>query len=92
MRTKCWSLKEAFARPRRPRGADDRAFALRLARSGARHPVARERMRYDPAIAQVTSRSDTADGPTAGTATVDPLEFLARLVTPIPDPGPVMPR
>ena len=28
---------------------------------------------------QVTYRSDKTDGPTAGTATVDPLEFLARL-------------
>jgi Putative transposase len=41
---------------------------------------------------QVTSRSDKADGPTAGTATVDPLEFLARLVTHIPEPGQVMQR
>jgi hypothetical protein len=35
----------------------------------------------------VTYRSDKADGPTAGTATVGPLEFLARLVTHIPDPA-----
>ena len=33
-----------------------------------------------------------AEGPTAGTATVDPLEFLARLVTHIPEPGQVMQR
>ncbi len=71
---------------------DDRAFALRWARSCARNPVALERMRSDPAIEQVTYRSDQADGPTAGTATGDPLEFLARLVTHIPDPGPVMQR
>lgn len=31
-------------------------------------------------------------GPTVGTTTVDPLEFLARLVTHIPDPGQVMQR
>ncbi len=71
---------------------DDRAFALRLAGYCARNPVALERMTYDPAIEQVTYRSDTADGPTAGTATVDPLEFLVPLVTHIPDPGQVMQR
>jgi hypothetical protein len=49
-------------------------------------------MTYDPALEQVTYRSDKADGPTAGTATVEPLEFLARLVTHIPDPGQVMQR
>ena len=32
------------------------------------------------------------DGPTAGTQTLDPLEFLARLLTHIPDPGQVMTR
>ena len=57
---------------------EDRAFALR--------------MTYDPAIDQVTYRSDKAAGPTAGTATVDLLEFLARLVTHIPDKGQVMQR
>lgn len=71
---------------------DDRAFALRLARYCARNPVALERMSYDPALEQVTYRSDKAEGPTAGTATVGPLEFLARLVTHIPDPGQVMQR
>ena len=65
---------------------DDRAFALRLARSCARNPVALERMAYEPAIEQVTYRSDKPDGPTAGPELVDPLEFLARLVTHIPDP------
>ena len=58
----------------------------------ARNPVALERMAYDPAIEQVTYRSDKPDGPTAGTEPVDPLEFLARLVTHIPDPGQVMQR
>jgi len=32
------------------------------------------------------------DGPPAGTAALDPLEFLARLLTHIPDPGQVMTR
>jgi hypothetical protein len=40
----------------------------------------------------LTYRSDKADGPTAGTQAVDPLEFLARLLTHVPDPGQVMTR
>jgi hypothetical protein len=71
---------------------DDRAFALRLARYCARAPVALERMSYEAERERVTYRSDKAAGPTAGTETVDPLEFLARVVTHIPDPGQVMQR
>ena len=71
---------------------DDRAFALRLARYCARNPLALERMTYDPALEQVAYRFDKADGPTAGTATVGPLEFLARRVTHVPHPGQVMQR
>ncbi len=71
---------------------DDRVFALRLARYCARNPVALERMSYDAEMERVTYRSDKVEGPTAGTETVDPLEFLARLVTHLPDPGQVMPR
>lgn len=37
---------------------DDRAFATRLARYGARNPVALERLTYDRAAKSVTSRSD----------------------------------
>ncbi len=59
---------------------DDRAFANRLARYCARNPVALERLTYDQTAKAVTYRSDKADGPTAGTETADPLEFL--------DPGP----
>jgi hypothetical protein len=73
-------------------GGDDRPFALRLARSGARNPVALERLAYDPAGEQLTYRSDEADGPTAGTQTQDPPLFLARLLTHIPDPGLAMTR
>ena len=40
----------------------------------------------------MTYRSDKTAGPTAGTATVDPLEFLARVVTHTPNPGQVMQR
>ncbi|WP_396222973.1 transposase [Gemmatimonas sp.] len=63
---------------------DDRAFATRLSRYCARNPVALERLTYDRAAKAVTYRSDKADGPTAGTETVDPLEFLARVLVHIP--------
>ena len=65
---------------------------LRLARYCARNPLALDRLTYDPATEQLSYRSDKADGPTAGTAALDPLEFLARLLTHIPDPGQVMTR
>ncbi|WP_434479298.1 transposase [Gemmatimonas sp.] len=71
---------------------DDRAFATRLARYCARNPVALERLTYDRAAKAVTYRSDKADGPTAGTETVDPLEFLARVLVHIPDQGHVTTR
>jgi len=71
---------------------DDRAFATRLARYGARNPVALERLTYDRAAKIVTDRSDTSDGPTAGTETADPLEFLARVLVHIPDKGHVTAR
>jgi hypothetical protein len=47
---------------------------------------------YDPATEQLSYRSDKTDGPTAGTAALDPREVLARLLTHIPDPGQVMTR
>ncbi|GAB1343428.1 IS91 family transposase [Gemmatimonas sp.] len=71
---------------------DDRAFATRLARYCARNPVALERLTYDRAAKAVTYRSDKSDGPTAGTETVDPLEFLARVLVHIPDKGQVTTR
>jgi len=40
----------------------------------------------------VTDRSDTSDGPTAGTETVDPVAFLARVLVHIPDQGHVTTR
>ena len=58
---------------------DDRAFATRLARYCARNPVALQRLTYDRTTKAVTYRSDTSDGPTAGTETVDP--------TRVPGPG-----
>jgi hypothetical protein len=71
---------------------DDTAFALRLARYCARNPVALERLEYDAKARRVKYRSDKIEGPTAGSETVDPLEFLARLVTHIPDKHQVMTR
>ena len=43
-------------------------------------------MTYDPAIEQVTYRSNKAQGPTDGTEPVDPLELLVRLGTTSPTP------
>jgi hypothetical protein len=71
--------------------AEDRAFALRLARYCARCPVALERLDYRSGGA-VTYQSDKATGPTAGTETVDALDFLARVVSHIPDKGQVLQR
>jgi hypothetical protein len=71
---------------------DDRAFAKRLARYCARNPVALERLTYDRAAKAVTYRSDKSEGPTAGTETADPMEFLARVLVHIPDKGHVTTR
>ncbi|MBK9409749.1 MAG: transposase [Gemmatimonadetes bacterium] len=51
-----------------------------------------ERLTYDRAAHAVTYRSDKSEGPTAGTETVDPLEFLARVLVHIPDKGHVTTR
>ncbi|MDP1859762.1 MAG: transposase [Gemmatimonadaceae bacterium] len=40
----------------------------------------------------MTYGSDKSDGPTAGTETADPLEFLARVLVHIPDKGHVTKR
>jgi len=71
---------------------DDRAFATRLARYCARNPVALEQLTYDRAAKAVTYRSDTSEGPTAGTETADPLEFPARVLMHLPDQGHVTRR
>ena len=60
---------------------DDRALATRLARYGARNPVAVERLTYDRTTQAVTSRSDKSDGPTAGTETVDPPMRIVACIT-----------
>lgn len=51
-----------------------------------------ERLTYDGAAQAVTYRSDKSLGPTTGTETADPLEFLARILTHIPDMGQVTTR
>jgi hypothetical protein len=71
---------------------DDRAFATRLARYCARNPVALERLTYDRAAKAVTYRSDKSEGPTTRPETVDPLEFLVRVLVHIPDKGHVTTR
>ena len=63
--------------------------ASRAAYSGAASAralsVALERLTYDRSAKAVTYRSDTSEGPTAGTETADPLEFLARVRVHLPD-------
>ncbi|MEI6813988.1 MAG: transposase, partial [bacterium] len=51
-----------------------------------------ERLTYDRRAKAVTYRSDKSEGPTAGTETADPLEFLARVLVHIPDKGHVTTR
>jgi hypothetical protein len=73
-------------------GADERDFAVRLARYCARNPVALGRMEYQEEDSTVTYHSDKPTGPTAGSETVDALEFLARVVSHIPNKGQVLQR
>ena len=51
-----------------------------------------ERLTYDRTATAVTDRSDKSDGPTAGTETVDPLKFPARVLVHIPDTNHVTTR
>ena len=51
-----------------------------------------ERLTYDRHAKTVMYRSDNSDGPTAGTKTADPLEFLALVLVHIPDQGHVTTR
>jgi hypothetical protein len=71
---------------------DDRALATRIARYCAQNPVAPERLTYDRSAKAVTYRSAKSEGPTAGTETVDPLEFLARVLVYLPARGHVTTR
>jgi len=64
---------------------DDAYGILQLARYAARAPVALQRMHYDAKNQRVRIVSDKTDGPTAGTHEFEALEFLARLLTHVPD-------
>ena len=57
--------------------AADREFAVRLARYCARNPVALSRLAYQSDDATVTYHSHKPTGPTAGSETLDLLEFPA---------------
>ena len=72
--------------------AADRAAVLRVARYGARAPVAESRLRYDAERAEVELASDAVEGPYAGVHRFAALEFLARLVDHIPAKGEVRVR
>ena len=72
--------------------ATDRAAVLRVARYGARAPVAESRLRYDAGLAEVELASDAVDGPYAGVHRFAAVEFLARLVQHIPGKGEVRVR
>jgi hypothetical protein len=60
-----------------------------LVRYSARAPLALSRITYLPEEGRVCLRSDKADGPTAGTHSFEPLEFLARLLAHLPRKGDV---
>ncbi len=72
--------------------AEDREFAVRLARYCARNPVALSRLEYQSDNATVSYHSDKPTGPTASSETLDVLEFLARVVSHIPNKGQVLQR
>ena len=72
--------------------ADDRAAVLRVARYGARAPVAESRLRCDAERAEVELVSDATEGPYAGVHRFGALGFLARLVDHIPGKGEVRVR
>ena len=72
--------------------AEDRAVVLRVARYGARAPVAESRPSYDAERAEVELASDAVDGPYAGVHRMAAVEFVARLVQHIPGKGEVRVR
>ena len=69
--------------------AQDRAAVLRVARYGARAPVAESRLRYDAERAEVELSSDATEGPYVGVHRIAAVECLARLVDHIPGKGEV---
>jgi hypothetical protein len=65
---------------------------LRVARYGARAPVAESRLSYDVERVEVELASDASAGPYAGVHRMAAVEFLARLVDHIPGKGEVRTR
>jgi hypothetical protein len=63
----------------------EREGLLRVARYGARAPVAESRLRYDAERAEVELVADRTDGPYAGVHRMTALEFLARWVDHVPE-------
>ncbi len=55
-------------------------------------PAPHRRLEYQRADGTVTDHSDKPTGPTAGSETMDALEFLARVASHIPDKGPALLR
>ena len=72
--------------------AEDRAAVLRVARYGARAPVAESRLSYDAEHAEVELSSDALEGPYVGVHRFAAVEFVARLVQHIPGKGEVRVR
>ncbi len=70
--------------------AEDRTFATRLTRYCGRAPVTLGRLAYEAESVTVRYQSDKSSGPTDETGTLDPPEFLARVVTSIPNQGQVL--
>ncbi len=71
--------------------AADGEFAVRLARYCARNPVALSRLAYPSDNATVTYHSDKPTGPTAGSETVEVLEFQGARGEPHSQQGPSAP-
>ena len=65
---------------------------LRVARYGARAPVAQSRLRDDAELAEVELKSDASKGPYVGVHRFAAVEFLARGVDHIPAKGEVRVR
>jgi len=65
---------------------EDRASLLRVARYGARAPVAEGRLRYEAARAEIELVSDARGGPYVGVQRMTALEFVARWVRHVPEP------
>ncbi len=66
-------------------GIEEREGVLRVARHGARAPVADSRLRYDAERAEVELVSDRNDGPYAGAHRFSALEFIARWLDHVPE-------